>query len=164
MSLFPSGPGLPSSPPVLFGGAGCQTKVAPLLKMVSFHLPAGMHPTTFLHCHLPLLWIFYPISKSFSVWHALKYNHTGKEAAMHYNLPSSITWRWVTSLQSKHESLPPSWGRGVGSDTGILKNILGPDQEKPLGHNLPNYTFAIYHWARSFQGPLPLCVCSQNEF
>lgn len=119
-------------------GTGCQTKVALLLRMASFHLLAGIHPTTFLHCHPPLLWVFYPISKSFCVWHPPKDGHTGERdiGALAIFHPSSITEGWVTSLRSKHESLPPQ-GRSVGRDKRVLKKHFGARPRETPGASSP---------------------------
>lgn len=35
---------LTTPPSIVGGGAGCQSKVASLLRRISFHLPAGSHP------------------------------------------------------------------------------------------------------------------------
>lgn len=106
-------------------GAGCQTKVAPLLRRVSFHLPAGMHPTTFLHCHLPLLGIFYPISKSLSVWHPLKYTGEGGSNALTiFPHPSLEGSSLLCNLNMK--ACPPLGGGGCGQGYSGFKKTFGP--------------------------------------
>ena len=101
-------------------GARPQTKVAQILRMVSFHLLAGIHPTTLVNCHPPLLRVLYPISESF----CLPPTTWGGRRRLIGSLSSSITSGWVTSLQSKHESLPPH-GWSVGRGMRVLKNHFG---------------------------------------
>ena len=73
-------------------------------------------------------------------------------------LPSSITSGWVTSLQSKHESLPPQ-GRRVGRGRRVLKHHFGARPAETPGASSPSLHLCHLSPSPVVPGPSCLCVC-----
>lgn len=85
-------------------------------------LMAFTTPPTFLHCHQPLLWVFYPISKSFCVRHPPKGRpHMGGRQRHIDSLPHQSLRGGSRLWNPNMNACPRPGGWDVGRDSRVFK-------------------------------------------